>query len=199
MPTAPSSVQPKKVVGPYPAVATLSAAPDPQELLNPPSPATTANTTVRPKTRPDYTVPTRPASMVERAELRPEHRAVDAAAGDQTGSIRSEAGKAPPPAPASQRMEAMVAMIGAAAVLLFFLASMIERLLRVREPTGLELLEMQWQRELAEERGEEIDEEAIRQSTLPWPAKWVTWLRGLAGSTAAVLHRAIASHRIARG
>ena len=49
----------------------------------------------------------------------------------------------------------MVALIGAAAVLLFFLASMIERLLRPREPTGLELLEMQWQRELAEEQGEE--------------------------------------------
>ncbi len=196
--TAPN-VEPRKVVGPYPAVATLSAAPEPQELSNPPSPVTTANTTVRAKTRPDYTVPTRPASMVERAELEPELRATDAVTGDQTGSIRSEAGKAPPPAPAPHRMESMIALIGAAAILLFFLASMIERLLRVREPTGLELLEMQWQRELAEEQAEQGGEQAVPEAAAPWFAMWWTWAHGLVGSTATLLHRALASQGIARG
>ena len=54
-----------------------------------------------------------------------------------------------PQPPAQHRLESIIALAGVTAVLLFFFASLIERL--VREPTGLELLELERQRELVGE------------------------------------------------
>ena len=128
--------------------------------------AVAANTTIRAKSRPEYVVPTRPASEIDRALLAAERLAPQADDNLHTGSIQVEAAKAPPPA--SHRMESIVAIIGASAILLFFLASLIERLLR--EPTGLELLEMQRKRELELEQWEL----GVAPVTAPRPVAWLS-------------------------
>ncbi len=58
-------------------------------------------------------------------------------------SVCDRSSRQPEP-PSEYRLESLIALAGVAAVLLFFFASLIERL--VREPTGLELLELERQR-----------------------------------------------------
>lgn len=188
---APPPAQPKKVVTAFPPTAALGTTPAPQTLSSPPAPAV-ANTTVRAKSRPDYTVPARPGSEIERAVLESQRIVPNGHAGDVTGSIPAGTGKAPPSEPVGYRTEAMVALVGAAAVLLFFFASMIERLLRVREPTGLELLEMQWQRELAEEQAEQAgqgNEPPAPIEAEAWQARAFAVARELVGAAGAALRR----------
>ena len=102
---------------------------------------------------PDHAVPMPPRTEIERAIVESER-----VAPEHTGSIADvpagAADEAPtPPAPSLHRLESILALAGVAAILLFFLASLIERL--VREPTGLELLELERQRELAAELEEQ--------------------------------------------
>ena len=156
--------QPKKIAAAHPAAA-LAAAPEAQPIPRPFT-AVAANTTIRAKSRPEYVVPTRPASEIDRAFLAAERLAPQADDDLHTGSIQVEAAKASPPA--SHRMESIVAIIGASAILLFFLASLIERLLR--EPTGLELLEMQHKRELELEQWEL----GVAPVTAPRPVAWLS-------------------------
>ncbi len=156
--------QPKQIAAAHPAAA-FAVAPESQPMPTP-APAVAANTTIRAKSRPEYVVPTRPASEIDRALLAAERLAPQADDNLHTGSIRVEPVKAPPPA--GHRMETIVAIIGAAAILLFFLASLIERLLR--EPTGLELLEMQRKRELELEQWEL----GIDPVAAPRPVAWLS-------------------------
>ena len=156
--------QPKQIAAAHPAAA-FAVAPESQPIPKP-APAAAANTTIRAKSRPEYVVPTRPASEIDRALLAAERLAPQADDNLHTGSLPVEPAKAPPPA--GHRMETIVAIIGAAAILLFFLASLIERLLR--EPTGLELLEMQRKRELELEQWEL----GIAPVAPPRPVAWLS-------------------------
>jgi hypothetical protein len=108
------------------------------------------NTTVRAKSVPDHAVAVPPRNELELATLESERLAPE-----HTGSIATvpaHTAAEAPAAPSVHRLESILALAGLAAVLLFFLASLIERL--VREPTGLELLELERQRELAAELAE---------------------------------------------
>ncbi len=159
--------QRKKIAAAHPTAA-LAATPESQQIPRSLS-AVAANTTIRAKSRPEYVVPTRPASEIDRALLAAERLAPQADDNLHTGSIRADAAKAPPPT--GLRMESVVAIVGASAILLFFLASLIERLLR--EPTGLELLEMQEKREWELEQWEL----GVAPVTAP---RSVVWLSDLA-------------------
>ena len=156
--------QPKKIAAAHPAAA-LAVKPESQQSPKSLS-AVAANTTIRAKSRPEYVVPTKPASEIDRALLAAERLAPQADDNLHTGSIRADAAKAPPPD--GLRMESVVAIVGASAILLFFLASLIERLLR--EPTGLELLEMQQKRELELEQWEL----GVAPVTAPRSAVWLS-------------------------
>lgn len=97
-----------------------------------------ANVTVVAKSKPDYVVPLLPRNEIERAVVESER-----VAPEYTGSIQLAASTTStvlPQPPSEHRLETLIALAGVTAVLLFFFASLIERL--VREPTGLELLEL---------------------------------------------------------
>lgn len=145
-----AKAKPKTVAtaSPAPTLGGTAAVPPPPQHTG----SVATNTTVRAKSKPDYAVPVPPWTEIERVTLESER-----VAPEHTGSIRSisepaEADAPPPSPPSLQRLESILALAGMAAVLLFFFASLIERL--VREPTGLELLEMERQRELAAELAE---------------------------------------------
>jgi len=132
-------------------VHSIPATPEPQaksSLEVPP------NTTIRAKTRPDQA--TDATVQSDRAPAAGEWFALDVTG--QIPSGRSDADKpkliqAAPRSetPATLRMEAIVVTVGAVAMLLFFIAWLIES--RRREATGLEILELQWRRENAGAQG----------------------------------------------
>jgi hypothetical protein len=116
-------------------------------------------------TTPDHTVAMPPQTEIEQATLESER-----VAPEYTGSIATVPAGAvdetpAPSAPSLHRLESILALAGVAAILLFFLASLIERLLR--EPTGLELLELERQRELAAELAEQRAADALEGGTEP--------------------------------
>jgi hypothetical protein len=160
---AAAKAKPKTVAAAYPASTlggTAAVLPTPEHTGG-----VSANLTVRAKSKPDYAVPVPPRTELERVILESER-----VAPEHTGSIRTApAGadaEAPPPSPPSlHRLESILALAGVAAVLLFFFASLIERL--VREPTGLELLELERQRELAAELAEPNAPDALAASVQP--------------------------------
>jgi hypothetical protein len=158
--------QPKRIAAAHPSAALAAA---PVSPVTPKPPMVAANTTVRAKSKPEYVVPTRAVSEIDRALLAAERLAPQADDNLHTGSIRVETVKAPPPA--GRRMESIVVIVGASAILLFFFASLIERLLR--EPTGLELLETQQKREL------ELEQWELGVAPVPAPRS-VAWLSDLA-------------------
>jgi hypothetical protein len=159
------------------------------------------NTTVRAKSNPDHVVPVPPRTEIEQAVLESER-----VAPEYTGSIgdvpAGAADETPTPsAPSLHRLESILALAGVAAVLLFFLASLIERL--VREPTGLELLELERQRELAAELAEQRAAEAFdgsmppegRLAALRRIAAGILSFAGLGGGLKSVVVRLPASAR----
>ncbi len=141
---------------------TLAAA---AEVLLPPehTGSIATNVTVRAKSKPDYAVPLPPRNEIERVVLESERLAPE-----HTGSIRTAPAGTDaetPAAPPLYRLESIIALAGMVAVLLFFLASLIERL--VREPTGLELLELERLRELAAELAEQQARDGLAGRTPP--------------------------------
>jgi hypothetical protein len=123
-------------------VRTAAAAPPPERIGT-----IAANVTVVPKSKPDYVVPILPRTEIDRAVVESERLAPD-----YTGSIQlasSATSIQQPEPPPEYRLETLIALAGLTAVLLFFLASLIERL--VREPSGLELLELRRQQGLDDE------------------------------------------------
>jgi hypothetical protein len=130
---------------------TAAASPPPERFGN-----VAANVTVVAKSKPDYVVPMLPRNEVERAVLESERLALE-----YTGSIQlagATTSVEPPQPPSEYRLETIIALAGVTAVLLFFFASLIERL--VREPTGLELLELRRQQGLEDEPEEFEAEDA---------------------------------------
>jgi hypothetical protein len=139
---------------------TAAVAPMPEHAGSVP-----ANMSVRAKSKPDHTVAMPPQTEIEQATLESER-----VAPEYTGSIATVPAGAvdetpAPSAPSLHRLESILALAGVAAILLFFLASLIERLLR--EPTGLELLELERQRELAAELAEQRAADALEGGTEP--------------------------------
>jgi hypothetical protein len=116
------------------------------------------NMSVRAKSKPDPGVP-----VLSRNEIEPVTLISERPAPEHTGSIGTVPAQADaeasPPAPSLHRLEATLALAGLAAILLFFLGSLVGRLLR--EPTGLELLEMERRRELAAELAEQQGVDAL--------------------------------------
>jgi hypothetical protein len=141
------------VAHPVPALSGAAAvAPAPDNAGNVP-----VNMSVRAKSTPDPSLPVLSRNEVEQAVLLSERLAPE-----HTGSIAFAPGRVEneaPSAPSLHRLETTLALAGLAAALVFFLGSLIERLLR--EPTGLELLEMERRRELAAELAEQQGVDAL--------------------------------------
>jgi len=157
-PAPAAMARPATLANAHPAL-TLAGTAAVAPLLPEHSGSVPANMSVRAKSKPDHAVPMPPRTEIDQATLESER-----VAPEYTGSIATvpagAADEAPTPsAPSLHRLESILALAGIAAILLFFLASLIERL--VREPTGLELLELERQRELAAELAEQQAADAL--------------------------------------
>jgi hypothetical protein len=157
-PPAPAVVaRPKTLAVAHPALTlagTAAVVPSPEHTGSVP-----VNMTVRAKSTPDHAVSMPPRTEIDRAVLESERLAPEytGSIGTVPGGPGAEATALSAPSP--HRVESILALAGVAAMLLFFFASLIERL--VREPTGLELLELERRRELAAELAEQQGVDAL--------------------------------------
>jgi len=175
-----------KLVSAHPAVA-LAIAPELQSVRNP-AEAILPNTTVRAKSNPDQTGSI--GEGKEPASMAAQHPAAWQSM-DQTASVRFE----PKSSAGSQghRIQVMIAVTGLITAFLFFLALLIEWL--KREPTGLELLELEQRLDSASVTAGRPHARVVAHKVASQIARTIASVGVLAGGAVERLHHAAIKQR----